>query len=270
MTFPKFFSLMLVASAITASAENVTVTGLENDGNSVGQYVISGQTYWWLCIEPGPPALSNATISAQTYSFSQGWDKQNTERYGIYQNDLNNGGGDLYDIALPKQIVVMEYVLDTYLPWADMGASGRFLEKSGDFNNFANDDPFYNSLFAVQNFLSETYGKMSRDTFTNFDDYENYFLADALADPLNLTSAGARSTIFQNILNDVAAKASDPGGDFFDTYTAQHQYTTLTTTYGENDPLNWQDGIIIVPEPGSALLIACCGIAWTIRRRRRA
>lgn len=260
MTFRKIFSLMLAASALTASADTVTVTGLENDGNAIGQYVIGGDTYWWMCIEPGPPALSNATITAQTYSLSQGWDKQNTERYAIYQDDLNNLAGDLYNFALPKQVVVMEYVLDTYLPWSLAGASGRFLEQDPSFSAFDNDDTFHNSFFAVQNFLSETYGKVSKTDFTDMSNFVDYF------QPLGTPVGDARSTIFQSILTDVEAKDL---ANFFDTYTAQHQYLTVNTFLPENDAANWQDGIIIVPEPGSALLIACCGIAWTIRRRRR-
>jgi hypothetical protein len=267
MSFQKIFSLMLVASAFTASADTVTVTGLENDGNPVGQFVINGETYWWLCIEPGPAALSNATISAQTYSFSQGWDKQNTERFNNYQDDLTNFNGDLYNIALPKQIAVMDYVLDTYLPWSMAGASGRFTEQDGSYTNFNNNDTFHNSLFAVQNFLSETYGKVAKDNFTDMSDYEDYYTL------LGTPTGDGRSTIFQNILDDVEAKANDPSS-FFDNYTAQHDYATLNTLYAEHDLANnWQDGLIIgfaaVPEPDSALLIACCGIAWTIRRRRR-
>lgn len=263
MTFPKFIFLMFLACAMTASADTVTVTGLNNDGNPIGQYVIDGQTYWWLCIEPGPAALSNQTITAQTYSFANGWDKQNTERYGIYQDDLTNFSGDLYNIALPKQIVVMEYVLDTYLPWADAGPSGRFLDQSGSYTNFGDNTPFFNSMYAVQNFLSETYGKVSKDSFTDMSSYVDYFAT------LGTAVGDARSSIFQNILSDVEAKDL---ANFFDTYTVQHDYGTLNTFAAEHDPNNWQDGLIIgfnpVPEPGGALLIACCGIAWTIRRRR--
>ncbi len=261
MTFPKFFSLMLVACASTAAAQ--TVTGLDNDGGPVGQYVIDGQTYWWLCIEPGPAALLGTPASAQIYTFQNGWDKQNTERYGVYQDDLTNFSGDLYNIALPRQIGVMDYVLDTYLPWADAGVSGRFLEQDGSFTSFDNNDTFHNSLFAVQNFLSETYGKVSKDDFTNMSDYVDYYIG------LGNATDDARSTIFQSILSDVSLKDAA----FFDAYTAQHDYATLNTFYAEHDPDNWQDGLIIgfaaVPEPDSALLIACCGIAWTIRRRRR-
>ncbi|OYW70674.1 MAG: hypothetical protein B7Z37_29995 [Verrucomicrobia bacterium 12-59-8] len=263
MTFQKFISLMLAASAITASADTVTVTGLENDGNVIGQYVIGGETYWWLCIEPGPAALSNATISAQTYSFSDGWDKQNLERYNTYQDDLINFSGDLYNIALPKQISVMSYVLDTYLPWSMAGASGRFLEQDGSYTAFNDNDTFHNSLFAVQNFLSETYGKMAKDDFTDMSDYVDYYVL------LGTPVGDARSTLFQNILSDVQAKANDPGS-FFENYVAEHDYTAINTMFAEHDLANnWQDGIIIVPEPGSALLIGCCGLAWMIRRRRR-
>ena len=258
MTFLKFFSLVFVAFAATVSADTVTVTGLENDGNPVGQYVIGGQTYWWMCIEPGPPALSNQTITAQTYSFQDGWDKQNTERYGIYQSDLS-----LYTDVIPKQVAVMEYVLDTYLPWDTLsGASGRFLEQDPSFTSFNNNDAFHNSLFAVQNFLSETQGKAVNSDFTTI---MNYYAG--LGDPTD----NARSSIFQSILSDVVSK--DAAG-FFATYAAQHNYFTVNTFAPENDPNNWQDGLVIggfspVPEPGGALLIACCGIAWTLRRRRR-
>jgi hypothetical protein len=267
MTFPKFFSLVFVALAATATADTVSVTGLDNDGNAIGQYVIGGQTYWWMCIEPGPPALSNATITAQTYSFQDGWDKQNTERYAIYQSDPT-----LYTDVIPKQVTVMEYVLDTYLPWDTLsGASGRFLEQDPSFTSFTNNDTFHNSMFAVQNFLSETEGKAVNSDFTTIMNssgstfYQDYYAG--LGDPTD----DARSSIFQSILSDVVSK--DAAG-FFATYTVQHNYFTLNTFAPVNDPSNWQDGLVIggfapVPEPGGALLIACCGIAWTVRRRRR-
>jgi len=263
MTFPKFFPLVFIALAATATADTVSVTGLNNDGNAVGQYVIGGQTYWWMCIEPGPPALSNQTITAQTLSFQDGWTVQNTERNNIYLSDPSG-----YASVIPKQVAVMEYVLDTYLPWDTLaGASGRFLEQDPSFTSFTNNDTFHNSMFAVQNFLSETEGKPPKSDFTNMSDYMNYF--SGLPSPT--TADNARSAIFQNILSDVAAK--DAAG-FFATYAVQHNYFTVNTFAPVNDPNNWQDGLVIggfapVPEPGGALLIACCGIAWTVRRRRR-
>lgn len=260
MTFPKFFSLMFVAWATVATADTVTVTGLPNGGDSIGQYEIGGQTYWWLCIEPGAAALQQS-ITAQTYSFLDGWDKQNTERYTIYQSDPT-----LYTTVIPKQVAVMEYVLDTYLPWDTLaGASGRFLEQDGNYANFGNNDSFYNALFAVQNFLAETNGKAVLNDFTDLTSYDDYYMG------LNNATDDARSAIFQSILSDVEGKDA---ASFFDTYTAQHYYFTVSTLFPSADTNNWQDGLVIggftpAPEPGSAILIAACGIAWTVRRRRR-
>ncbi len=261
MTFPKLISLVFVATLATASADTVTVQGLDNNGNSIGEYVIDGQTYWWLCIEPGPPALSNQTITAQTLSFQDGWTVQNTERNSIYQSDPF-----FYASIIPKQISVMEYVLDKYLPWDTLsGASGRFTEQSGDYHNFGNNDPFFNAMYAVVNFLAETEGKEPKSDFTDMSDYVDYNsgLGTAVGD--------ARSAIFQSILSDVAAK---DGAGYFSTYTAEHGYFTVNTFLPENDPNNWQDGLVIgsfapVPEPGSAMLIACFGIALMLRRRGR-
>lgn len=260
MRLQKFLTLMFAAWATAATADSVTVTGLPNGGDSIGQYDLNGQTYWWLCIEPGAAALQQS-ITAQRYSFLDGWDKQNTERYDIYQSDPI-----LYTSVIPKQIAVMEYVLDAYLPWDTLaGASGRFLEQNADYNNFGNNDSFYNALFAVQNFLAETNGKAEFSDFANvatyYEDYSALF---------GTATGDARSIIFQNILSDVAAK--DMAG-FFATYTAQHYYFTISTLLPSADPNNWQDGLVIggftpAPEPGSALLIACFGIAWTLRRRR--
>jgi hypothetical protein len=96
-------------------------------------------------------------------------------------------------------------------------------------------------------------------------DYQDYFA------PLGTLTGDARSALFQSILSDVASKDSS---GFFATYMAQHGYFTVNTLYPLADPNNWQDGLVIgsfapVPEPGGALLIASCGIAWTMRRRRR-
>jgi hypothetical protein len=261
MTFLRFLTLTLFAWAVSAKADTVSVTGLDNNGESIGEYVIGGQTYWWLCIEPGPPALSNQTITAQTLSFQDGWTVQNTERNtNIYQADPS-----FYASIVPKQVAVMEYVVDTYLPWNTLaGASGIFTEQSGDYHNFSNNDPFYNAMYAVQNFLSETEGKPPKSDFTNMSDYLDYYagLGDA--------TDNARSAIFQSILSDVAAK--DATG-FFATYAVQHGYFTVNTYAPLNDPNNWQDGLVLgsfapVPEPGSALLIASFGLTLLLRRRR--
>lgn len=259
MKLNRFAALILTTfMAATASAVPVTVTGVDDNGE-MGVFNISGQNYWWLCIEPGTPAL-NATITADQLSFVEGWDQQNTERLTIYQSDPSF----YYNSVLPKQVAVMSYVLDTYLPWADAGVSGRFIEQNQSSSNYGNNTSFYNAMMVTQNFLAETHGKMTKTSFTVMTDYDNYF--DGLGDATSV----ARSALFQTILADVAAK---DGASFFDTYTAQHGYLIINTLFPENDPNNWQDGLLIyslapVPEPGSAMLIACCGIAWMVRRRR--
>ena len=261
MKLRSLLPLLFAACTVTARAATVSVTGLDNNGDAIGQYVIGGQTYWWFCIEPSAPALSNQTITAETLSFQDGWTVQNTERNSIYQSDPL-----FYSGIVPKQVAVMEYVLDTYLPWNTLaGASGRFLEQSGDFNDFGNNDTFFNAMFAIQDFLSQTEGKPPKSNFADLSDYMDYFAA------LGTPTGDARSALFQSILNDVASK--DPLG-FFDSYVAQHYYFTVNTLNSEADPNNWQDGLVIggfapVPEPGGALLIASCGIAWTLRRRRQ-
>lgn len=145
------------------------------------------------------------------------------------------------------------------------GASGRFAEQDSNSANFANDDAFYNPYFAVQNFLGEFYGKAVKEDFTDMSDFLDYYAGDPSAAGI------ARSGIFQSILSDVELKDA---ASFFDTYTATHGYYIANTLFPEADPDNYQDALIIasfapVPEPGSALLIASCGVAWMVRRRRR-
>lgn len=247
--------LTLATGVITASAVPASITPVDDNGSG-GVYEIGGQNYWWMCIETDEPTTISSTITADVVSFTDGWDQQNQERLNIYQGDPG-----LYLTVIPKQVTVMEYVLDTYLPWSTLaGPSGRFAEQDSNSANYANDDPFYNPYFAVQNFLSETYGKTVKDDFTDMSDFADYYAGD-------MSAAGiARSGIFQSILNDVELK---DGANFFDTYSAQHTYLIANTLYPLADSNNYQDAIIIVPEPGSALLIACCGFAMMLRRRRR-
>lgn len=260
MRLSKLFPL-IAALTVTASADPTSITGGDNNGSG-GVYTIGGQTYWWICVEPSVPGAvdEGQTISADLLSTLDGWDQQNTERLGIYTGDPG-----LYITAIPKQVAVMEYVLDTYLPWNTLaGLSGRFAEQDSTSANFANDDAFYNPYFAVQNFVAENYGKAVKEDFTDMSDFMDYYAGDSSAAGI------ARSGIFQSILSDVELKDA---ASFFDTYTAQHGYLIANTLFPEADPNNYQDALIIfsfapVPEPGSALLIACCGIAVMLRRRR--
>lgn len=262
MKLSRFISLTLTLMAMPfVHAQSVSVTGVDDNGE-IGIYNIGGQNYWWMCIEPGTPAL-NTTITASQLSFADAWDQQNQTRVSGYLNFPD------YGAALPKQIAVMSYVLDTYLPWSTLaGASGRFIEQPNASSNYDTNNSFYNAMMVAQNFLAETYGKPAKENFTNLSDYDNYFDGLIVPVPSNPTN-DARAALFQGILADVSAK---DGADFFDTYTAQHGYLVINSLAPGDSP-NWQDGLMIysfapVPEPGSALLIGACGMALLLRRRR--
>ncbi len=268
MNFKSAILIALFGIASFATAQTIGINGVDRDGYG-GVYEISGQNYWWMCVEPNgsKSATTGDAFLADALSFADAWDQQNTERQNFFQS---NPG--FYTTAIPKQVAVMEYVLDAYLPWNTLaGASGRFTEQSSASANYTNDDAFYNSFFAVQHLLASVYGETdivggtSRSDFTsiNFDDR---WLGD-------LTSAGiARSGIFQSILNDIEIKDA---ANFFDTYTAEHGYYIANTLFSEANTIdNWQDALIIssfapVPEPSGALLIACFGVVVMLRRFRR-
>jgi hypothetical protein len=247
----------------TAGAEVIPVNGVDDNGYG-GVYEINGNNYWWMCIEPtGTPAAGlGESFIADSLSFVDGWSQQNTERYAYY--NVTNPGA--LTTVVPKQVAVMQYVLDTYLPWDTLaGASGRFIEQDSNSANYGNDDPFYNPFFAVQNFVSEMYGKEAQSDFTDLTNFADYYSGD-------LTAAGvARSTLFQSILDDVESK---DGASYFDTYTPTHEYLVVSTSYPESDPNNWQDALLItsaapVPEASGALLIGCFGAVVLLRRFRR-
>lgn len=263
--------LLLTASASLASAQSIAINGVDRDGYG-GVYEIQGVgsgfdggNYWWMCIEPSSPlnlspsAAAGDGFIADALSLTDAWDQQYTERLAFYDN---NPG--YRTTALPLQVSIMSYVLDTYLP----STPGRFLEHSSDSLLYGNDDTFYNSFFTIQNFLAETYGKPTKTDFTNLSDYDFYEDGNAAGNPLALA---ARQLLFTSILTDVADKALN-NPSFFDTYTAQGTYLVANTLFPGMSPDNWQDALIImapVPEPSGALLIACTGLAVMLRRFRR-
>lgn len=255
-------SLTLSASFLSAQT-TATVTGVDG-GGFAGVYDINGANYWWLCIEPNgsPNPNPGQSFTANWLWFEEGWDQQNNERFDFF--NVQNPG--YQTTVIPKQVAVMTYVLDTYLPWDTLaGASGRFIEQSSDPANYLNNSDFYNSLFVVQNFLAEMYGKPNQTDMTLLDNFTNNWDGDVTATGM------ARFALFQSILNDVEGKDAL---SFFDTYTAVHGYSTLSVRLDETDPDNWQDVLVItsfapVPEPSGALLIACCGVAVMLRRFRR-
>lgn len=263
MKYIVLFCALLLSAAPSLKGQSV-FNGVDNDGY-IGVYDINDQHFWWLCIEPeGTPAAGPGDgFIANAVSFLEGWDQQNTERRDDY---IANGAAQA---ALAKQVSVMQYVLDSYLPISTLTTPGALLEGSENSAHYGNNEAFYNSMSVVQHFLSETYGKTTKVDFTDMTGYADRW-------ELDLTDAGiARSDLYQSILADVASK---DGANFFDTYTAINSYYIANTLYSLNntDPLasdyNWQDALIIVapvPEPSGALLIACCGLAVMVRRWRR-
>lgn len=263
-----FVYFVLFFGLSTLVKGQLAFNGVDNDGY-IGVYEVTDgantQKYWWLCVEPeGTPAAGAGNgFLADAVSLLDGWDQQNTERRDDYIASA------AAQAALPKQIAIIEYVLDTYLPIATLTTPGALLEQSENSANYGNNEIFYNSMYAVQQFLTETYGKSTKVDFTDMSGYIDRWSGD-------LTDAGiARSDLFQSILADVAGK---DGTNFFDTYTAVNTYYLANTLYSlaNTDPLaadfNWQDALIIVapvPEPSGALLIGCFGLAVMLRRWRK-
>lgn len=261
-----FLTLLIGFAASTVSAQVVPINGVDRDGYG-GVYEIAGPgfdggNYWWMCIEPNGSQSAGAGggFLADALSLSDAWDQHNTERLNFYTSNPS-----YYTTAIPTQVNVMEYVLDTYLPWNLAGPSGRFTEQSANSAGYGTDDPFYNAFFSVQNFLAETYGKPTKTDFTDLSDY-TFFAGSATG---NAAATAVRSALFQSILDDVEAKALT---NFFDSYTAEGTYLVANTLFSEASPDNWQDALIIVapvPEPSGALLIACTGLVVMFRRFRK-
>jgi len=278
---PAALRLLLLFSclfAVSARSQTITMDGIGHDGyggvSAISGSGLDGGAYWWMCIEPtgGSTSLGEAHgVTVDALSLAAGWDRQNTERLTAFQ------GNPAFAAALPTQVRVMEYVLDTYLPWDLMGVSGRFAEQSGDSGLFGNDDAFYNSFFTIQNFIADMYGSPGKTDFTDITsgglDPFVFELGNAEG---NAASLAARQALFDLILDDVAAKS---GTSFFDTYTVQGTYLVASSSFpiaNNTDPLapdfNWEDALIIVspvPEPGGVLLIGCAGIFVLLRRGRK-
>lgn len=256
----RFAILALVLGLSNAShAQTATVTGVDDNGFA-GVYNIDGIDFWWMCAEPNgsPNPANGAQYTANLFSFTNGWDEQNTTRFEYY--NVTNPG--YQTSVIPRQVAVMQYVLDNYLPWDTLaGASGRFIEQDSNSALYDNNTTFYNSIFAVQNFISEMYGKEAQTDFSDLSNFVDNWDGDV--DP----TGAARSAYFQTILNDVEGL----GSGFWDTYTPEQQYYMASFQGVEGDPGNWQDVLVIglVPEPSGALLIACTGLTVMLRRFRR-
>jgi hypothetical protein len=280
-------AIAFLALCHSASAQFVAVNGIDRDGFG-GTYQIDGSgydngTYWWMCAEPlqgTGGAGSGQSMIANSLSLAGGWDRQNTQRLSDYSS---NPG--FYSSAYTRQINILSYVLDTYLRWDLAGTSGRFSEQSSTAANFGSDDAFYNSFFTVQTVLTNLYGSPARTDYTNISTTDpadsqtkfTFFQGNAAG---NITALASRESLFNTIVNDIDTKA---GTTFFDNYTSLGTYMIISSSYSTanngidpNDPnaseKNWQDALVIVapvPEPSGALLIACTGLAFMLRRFRR-
>lgn len=268
----KAILLSLLFGVAAPSVQAIGINGVDMDGyggvyDIVGPGIADGN-YWWMCIEPN--GSSGADVGdgfiADALSFLDGWDQQNQERLSFYTTEPVGNPGQYYTTAIPMQVRVMEYVLDTYLPWNLVGPSGRFLEQSSNSTLYGSDTDFYNAFFTIQNFLAETYGKGNKVDFTDMSEYT--FFAGNAGD---VDAIAARLALFNAILADVDNKATtDP--NFFLNYVVQGTYIIANSYFSESDPQNRQDALIIVapvPEPSGALLIACAGILVMFRRFRR-
>lgn len=268
MKFLSLISALFLSAASLASGQQVVINGVSTDGY-IGVYETADAFYWWLCIEPEgtPGANSGEAFFADRLDLATGgWTSQNTERAAAF-------AGIAPDIVA-KQVGVINFVLDNFLPLATLQAPETLPVGAELRPNFDNNDSFYNSLYAVQQFISGVYGKPLHTNFADLADFEDRWSGD-------LSAAGqARSDLFQSILDAVAAAENgDDPDNFYSNYTAQNEYFVASTLYSLANNLdntapdfNWQDALIIVapvPEPSGALLIGCCGLALLVRRWRK-
>lgn len=258
MKFASWFFLLILSFVAVSQlkAQSLAVNGVDHNGY-LGVYEIGGQNYWWLCVEPtGTPAAdSGQSFLADQLTLLGGWDQQNLERQALYAGD------GIAQAALNRQVNLMSYVLDSYLPLDTLLNPAMLPAGAENASLYGNNETFYNSMHAVQHFMAELYGKPQQSDFSDLSNFTDRWSGD-------LSEAGqARSALFLSILQDV--EGLDPS--FIDTYIAQNSYYIANTLFNEADPDNWQDALVIVapvPEPGSALLIGCCGVALLLRRRR--
>lgn len=254
-------SLLLGLSCATAA--NISSAGVDGaDGGLLK--VDQADPYWWFCVQPdgsaGPLAAGPAGYEANIVSLDYGWTRQTTERYNLSLITSQERKDDLV-----TQVNVIEYLLDTYLPWDQ--TTDRFLEKvatpASSTDQAANDD-FFNNFYAVHEYVKALHGKLYDVTFTDLSIYDpvNPFPTDTAA---NI----ARNTFFENIKDEVNAK------DFlneFASYDPAHPYSFVNTFLPQGDKDDKQDLLIIgaIPEPTTGLLALGSLIALANRRRRNA
>lgn len=254
----------LLLGLTLAPAANISSAGV--DGPDGGLLKVN-QTdpYWWFCAQPdgsaGPLAAGPTGYEADIVSLDYGWTRQTTERYDLSLSTTQERKDDLV-----TQVNVIEYLLDSYLPWEE--TTDRFLEQAAtpvSATDQAADDNFFNRFYALQQYVKALHGKLYDPVFSDLSIYDpvNPFPTDTAAN-------AARHAYFEDIKDDVNAKDL---ANAFATYDPEHVYAMVNTFYAQGYKDDYQDAIIIgaavVPEPTTSLLTLGSLLALAHRRRRR-
>lgn len=263
--------LLFAAAALClamAPAYSANISSAGADGVDGGLLKID-QTdpYWWFCVQPdgsrGPLAAGPPGYTANVVSLDYGWTRQTTERFAFI-----SGAPSQVQADVVLHVNVIEYLLDTYLPWNE--TTDRFLEMSGQTNQNA-DNNFLNRFYAVHAYVKELFLKSYQDTDpmgTGFTDL-SLFNPD---NPYTSLTPTAAETARRDFFNDMKAevRTKDLTNDFA-AYNPLHTYAIVNTFEIQGNAVDWQDALIIagaVPEPSIGLLALGSMLALSARRRR--
>ena len=247
----------------TAHPANISSGGVDGPEGGLLQ-LNQADPYWWFCVQPdgskSPLAAGPAGYEADVVTLDYGWTRQTTERFAFAGTATPAAQADL---AL--QVNVIEYVLDTYLPWSE--TTDNFLENvatpPGDTNQNADND-FFNRFYAIQQYVKKLHAKLYQDN-SAFTDLSVYSPTSDI--PVSTAAEIARNNFFNAIKADVNNKDAL---DFFNSYAPVHEYAMVNTFKSQADPLDYQDTIIIgiVPEPAASLLALGSMLLLGASRRR--
>ena len=265
-------SLLLVSNP--AFAVNISSGGV--DGPDGGLLKIEKKDpYWWFCMQPdgsrGPLSAGPVGYEADIVTLEYGWTHQTLNRFTFAGNAPEQAQSDL-----ARQVNVIEYVLDRWLPWEE--TTNNFLDKVSDpvaSTDQTADDNFFNRYYAAQQYIKKLYIKLYDDN-NAFQDL-SVFNPDNPFSTTNGAADLARHDFFESIKQDVQSQALD---DFFFSYAPEHVYNIVNTSENQfladgstPNPADWQDAIIIgypdkIPEPGTTAL--ALGSLLMLGRRRTA
>jgi|GEM_PF-4715946 len=265
-------SLLLVSNP--AFAVNISSGGV--DGPDGGLLKIEKKDpYWWFCVQPdgsrGPLFAGPVGYEADIVTLEYGWTHQALNRFTFAGNAPEQAQNDL-----ARQVNVIEYVLDRWLPWEE--TNNNFLNKVGDpaaSTNQASNDNFFNRYYAAQQFIKKLYNKIYDDN-NAFQDL-SVFNPENPFSTTNGAADLARHDFFESIKQDAKSQALD---DFFFSYAPEHLYNIVNTSENQYladgstpNPADWQDAIIIgytdkIPEPATSALAV--GSLLMLGRRRTA